>query len=64
MRNETIIAVNGKYVYPRGDGAAVVVSYTADENGYRPKVHFMLFLETYYTKSAAPPELLLSLLGG
>lgn len=35
--NEPAIVADGKFAYKAPDGTDIAVSYTADENGYRPE---------------------------
>lgn len=61
LKSDAGIAAIGSYQYRGENGQVISVSYTADENGYRPKVTIELF--RLDGEPRAPPALIASLVG-
>lgn len=61
-KDEKAIAALGNYEYSGPHGEIISVVYTADENGYRPKVNVRLLGAPGETR--VPPALVASLVGG
>lgn len=61
FEKEEAIATAGSYKYLGPNGERISVVYTADENGYRPKVNVRLLPPE---EARVPPALVASLVGG